>query len=431
MKVLKRRKNNRFTVITLGCEKNLVDSEELIGNLTSRGWHFVHSPQKADRVFVNTCAFIQEARQDSIETLSRVLELKQENPELKVYATGCLVKHPSQSWRYSLPGQVDGFWASLEDILRDLTSSPFAPLCREPLVPPWYAYIKISEGCSRPCSFCVIPQLRGTHRSKPLRVLQQEAEGLLRRGVQEVILVAQDSTLYGKDLQDASVRLPDVLRLMSGLGFRWIRLFYLYPDGVTEELLEAFGLPGVLPYFDLPFQHASPRILSAMRREGSIDSYEALVENIRNHFPSSYIRTSIIVGFPGETEEDFEAVLSFLKRWKFDGVSAFAYSAEEGTKAFSLPEPVPPKERENRLAELTRVQNEIGGENLSRWIGQRTEAVVEKIRGVAVGRTWFQAPDVDGTTILNTRSKPGEFITVNITDAVEYDLYGEEVNPPS
>lgn len=428
---MKRREHNRFTVITLGCEKNLVDSEVLIGNLTARGWHFVRSPQNADRVFVHTCAFIQEARQDSIETVSRVLELKRGNPELKVYVTGCLTRHPSQSWRYSFNGEVDGFYTTPAEILMDFTSSPSVLLCRKSLVPSWYAYLKLSEGCSRPCSFCVIPQLRGTHRSKPFEVLREEAEQLLRRGVQEVILIAQDTTLYGKDLPDASVRLSDVLRLMSGLGFRWIRLFYLHPAGVAEELLEAFHLPGVLPYFDLPFQHASPRILSAMRREGSIQNYEALVERIRNYFPRSYIRTSLIVGFPGETEEDFEEVLSFVKRWKFDGLSAFAYSAEEGTKAFSLPHPVPSEERENRLAELTRVQNEIGRERLCRWIGQSAEAVVERIRGVAVGRTWFQAPDVDGATILNTRSKPGDFISVNITDAVEYDLYAEEVNPPS
>lgn len=444
----------KFATVTLGCEKNLVDSEELVGVLAASGWRHTRRLNEANAILVNTCAFIAPAQQESLEAIEFITAVKDLNPDVEIYVFGCLAKKSVPRLQAQFDGALNGVFESHHEVLEHLTGrvpaalkprptetrekvtdwNAAVTLARKPLTPPWYAYLKISEGCSRRCSFCIIPRLRGTHHSKPMALIAQEAKFLVDRGVREINVIAQDSTLYGRDIPGGGAGLPDVLKLLSGLdGLDWIRVFYLYPHGVTSEILDAFHRPKVLPYFDVPVQHASQRVLDRMARDGSIEDYERIFRRIGDEFENPYLRTSMIVGFPGETQEDFEATLEFLRRWKFNGVSAFAYSREELSKSYPLPEQAPEEVKRERLGELTRVQAEIQFERNRSYIGRTVEAVVERparAGGEAEGRAWFQAPDVDGVLGIRLAAprRRGEHISVTVNDAVETDFVGVEAD---
>ncbi|MGH8104387.1 MAG: 30S ribosomal protein S12 methylthiotransferase RimO [bacterium] len=485
------RSTPKFVTVTLGCEKNLVDSEELIGVLEANGWKETRRLADARAILVNTCAFIEPARQESLAAIRRITAIKEERPEIEIIVFGCLAKKSVPMLKERFNGALDGVFESHHEVIAHLLDpdvgrgfsraalpgtvpvpseqwrgtgprptearhtktvdwNEFITLSRKPLTPPWYAYLKISEGCSRRCSFCIIPRLRGTHNSKPFDLIKEETELLVRRGVTEINVIAQDSTLYGRDLkgapahlpyapssagrEDHSIHLPDVLKYLSSLDeLQWIRVFYLYPHGVTDEILDAFHLPKVLPYFDVPVQHASQRMLDLMARDGSVEDYERILNRIHGEFENPYLRTSIIVGFPGETEEDFETALAFLRKWRFNGVSAFAYSREDLSKSYQLPDQLPEEVKQERLTELMRAQAELQFERNRLYVGTTADAVVEKAARNGYGaqaRAWFQAPDVDGIfeVQLSGPHKPGEHIRAAIHDVVETDFVGAEVD---
>ena len=437
-------------LLSLGCPKNLVDSEMMLGALTRAGFEMTMAPEDAQVLVVNTCAFIEAAKKESIDAILRAAEIKQRAAGRRLVVAGCLSQRYGEQLRELLP-EVDVFvgtgnFLDLPDLLRatqppELRPAPYpgaAHLLPAPDAPRitttsfFSTFLKISEGCNHKCSFCIIPKIRGPHESRPLAAIVDEAAALAGRGVREFNLIAQDLTAYGRDL-NPPVSLAKLLRELARVeGVKWIRLLYCYPNFVTDELLESIAeLPQVVNYIDMPLQHADDAILRAMRRERSGAALERLLDRVRRRIPEVAVRTSFIVGFPGETEAAFSRLVDFVRTQRFDRVGVFTYSREENTGAYELPDQVPARVMRARRARLMEVQAEISMAKNRELVGQELEVMVESHapgRARLRGRTATQAPDIDGMVFLRGEAEPGEFVRARIERAFSYDLHGQVVD---
>ncbi|MBF0609857.1 MAG: 30S ribosomal protein S12 methylthiotransferase RimO [Magnetococcales bacterium] len=438
-------------VISLGCPKNLVDTEYMLGHFVRHGYQVTPSPQDADVLVVNTCGFLAEAEQESREAILEMAAIKAAHPGKQLVVTGCLAQRQGAALAQEIPGidlltgveQYHQILPLLDERSGDKkgkkakTIINIAPAGESVQPPgqrllatlPHVAYLKIAEGCSNTCAFCVIPSIRGPYRSRPAEDIVSEAAELARRGVRELVVISQDTTLYGRDLQPRE-SLASLLRALDKTPkLSWIRLLYLYPTLVTDELLQTIAeSEKILPYLDIPLQHADSAVLTRMRRAERADSLKKLVERIRHHLPESVLRSTYIVGFPGESEEEFENLLQFVAESRFDHVGVFTYSDEAGTIAHGMADKVPPQVAEERRHRLMTLQQEISREKLQQWRGQVVPVLVDGVNpeGGLLGRTWGQAPEVDGVVKLPAmRIKAGEMIPVEITDSQDYDLTGK------
>lgn len=430
-------KKDKVNIITLGCSKNMVDSEVLSGQLLANDIQVVHENAKLDHniVVVNTCGFIDKAKEESINTILDQVSLKQKGKLDKVYVTGCLSQRYRDDLEKEIP-EVDAWFGTMELplILKELEADYKAELLGERMLatPKHYAYLKISEGCNRTCSFCAIPLMRGGHVSRPIEELVREAESLVKKGVKEIMLIAQELTYYGLDLYKKR-QLPELLHQLAAVpGIEWIRLHYAYPSKFPMEILDAIKAhPNICNYLDMPLQHASNNMLKAMKRQITREEMETLIAAIREQVPGICIRTTLITGFPGETREDVEELKDFLKRLRFDRVGIFTYSHEENTTAHDLEDNIPAEEKEARAQEIMEVQQEISLEKNQEKLGQIFKVIVDKKEaGRYLGRTEFDSVEVDNEVVINTSEKlvPGQFVQVKITKAYDYDLEGELIN---
>lgn len=425
---------DKVNIITLGCSKNMVDSEVLSGQLRANDIDVVHENRKLDHniVVVNTCGFIDKAKEESINTILDQVELKRRGKLDKVYVTGCLSERYKNNLEAEIP-EVDAFFGTMElpQILKQLEADYKAELVGERLLatPKHYAYMKISEGCNRTCSFCAIPLMRGQHVSKSIDDLVREAEGLVKMGVKEVMLIAQELTYYGLDLYKKRM-LADLLnRLADVKGLEWIRLHYAYPSKFPMDVLDVMRQrDNICNYLDMPLQHAANNMLKAMKRQLSREEMEELIPAIREKVPGICLRTTLIAGFPGETEADVEELKGFLQRHRFDRVGIFTYSHEEGTGAYDLSDDVPAEEKENRAREIMEVQQEISYELNQEKVGKVFKTRIDKKEaGRYLGRTEYDSVEVDNEVVIHSAKKlpVGEFVNVKITRAYDYDLEGE------
>ncbi|MFA6549524.1 MAG: MiaB/RimO family radical SAM methylthiotransferase, partial [Candidatus Margulisiibacteriota bacterium] len=395
--------------------KNLTDTEVLMGKLVASGYEITNDPAQADIIIVNTCAFLKSAREEALDTIREMAQWKKKGKCKKLYIAGCLPKWfqkvpPSPSGRGIQGEGIDGYLDSISLFDAD------AP--RLKTTPPWYAYVKIAEGCNNRCSYCLIPKIRGPLKLRPVPDIIKEVKLLARRGVKEIIYIAQDTTAHPK--------LPDLLRKTTKItGVRWIRLMYAHPEHVTDKLIEVMAHEKkVIKYLDLPIQHSSDKILKLMGRSAlSGQQLENLILKIRRRIPNIALRTSVIVGFPGEGEAEFAELVSFLKRVKFQKMGAFAYSREKGTPAGQMRGQVPEREKGKRLAKVMRVQARISRELNRKMIGKTLEILMESPN---FGRSYLDAPEIDGTVFVKSNQplKPGEIVNVRITQARTYDLVG-------
>jgi ribosomal protein S12 methylthiotransferase len=426
-------KKDKVNIITLGCSKNMVDSEVLSGQLQANDIEVVHENKKNDHniVVVNTCGFIEKAKEESINTILNQVELKKRGKLDKVYVTGCLSERYKNNLEAEIP-EVDAYFGTMELplILKQLEADYKAELVGERLLatPKHYAYMKISEGCNRTCSFCAIPLMRGQHVSKSMEDLVQEAEGLVKKGVKEVMLIAQELTYYGLDIYKKRM-LGDLLhRLADVKGLEWIRLHYAYPSKFPLEILDVMrDRENICNYLDMPLQHAANNMLMAMKRQITREEMEDLIIAIREKVPGICLRTTLIAGFPGETEDDVEELKGFLQRQRFDRVGIFTYSHEEGTSAHDLTDDVPAEEKERRAQEIMEVQQEISYELNQEKIGKTFKTIIDKKEaGRYLGRTEFDSVEVDNEVVIHSTKKLpiGEFVNVKITKAYDYDLEG-------
>jgi ribosomal protein S12 methylthiotransferase len=429
-------KKDKVNIITLGCSKNMVDSEVLSGQLVANDIDVVHESGKKDHniVIVNTCGFIDKAKAESINTILDQVELKRRGKLDKVYVTGCLSERYKNNLEEEIP-EVDAFFGTMElpKILKTLEADYKAELIGERLLstPSHYAYLKISEGCNRTCSFCAIPLMRGQHISKPIEQLVAEAEGLVRRGVKEVMLIAQELTYYGLDIYKKR-ELPKLMHALADVkGLEWIRLHYAYPSKFPMEILDAMReRDNICNYLDIPLQHASNNMLKAMKRQITREEMTDLIHGIREKVPGICIRTTLITGFPGETQEDVEEVKEFLQEHRFDRVGVFTYSHEENTSAYDFEDTLADEEKEARAQEIMEVQQEISLEKNQEKVGKTFKVIVDKKEaGRYLGRTEFDSVEVDNEVVINTNKRLpiGEFVNVKITKAYDYDLEGEVV----
>lgn len=429
-------KKDKVNIITLGCSKNMVDSEVLSGQLLANEIDVVHESGKKDHniVIVNTCGFIDKAKEESINTILDQVELKRRGKLDKVIVTGCLSERYKNNLEAEIP-EVDAFYGTMElpMILKQFEADYKTELVGERLLstPSHYAYLKISEGCNRTCAFCAIPLMRGQHVSKSMDDLVKEAEGLVKKGVKEIMLIAQELTYYGLDLYKKRM-LGDLMhRLADVKGLEWIRLHYAYPHKFPLDVLDVMReRPNICNYLDMPLQHASDNMLKAMRRQITRTETEELIAAVREKVPGLCLRTTLIAGFPGETLDDIEETKLFLQKQRFDRVGIFTYSHEEGTSGFDLVDDVPAEEKERRAQEIMGVQQEISYELNQEKIGKTFKTIVDKKEaGRYLGRTEFDSVEVDNEVIIQTdkRLKIGEFVDVKITKAFDYDLEGEVV----
>ena len=427
----------KIHTISLGCPKNRVDTEVMLGRIAF-SFEPVERPEDADVVVINTCGFIEPAVEESVHTIMETAATISEiTPKPFLVVTGCLVMRYQDELRADVP-EVDLFLpiaeqASLPEILSKALHRPLhAEAGRAVSTPPGYAYLKISEGCDNRCAFCTIPSLRGPLRSDPVDAVVDQARGLLDTGVSELVVIAQDVTAYGRDL-DMQRGLEDLLeRLLPLPGLEWLRLMYLYPAGLTDERLKFLASCGkpLLPYLDIPFQHAHPDILKSMGRPFVHDARE-IVARIRTHLPDAAIRTTMIVGYPGETDEHFEYLKQAVKDIRFTHMGVFTYCAEEGTPAAALDGQVEEAVKEARKAELMEIQAEISRDYLARFQDEPMQILVDELsdewEGLFVGRAWFQAPEVDGVTYVSgDQARPGAFVTARIDETKTYDMVGLE-----
>ncbi|HMZ46391.1 MAG TPA: 30S ribosomal protein S12 methylthiotransferase RimO [Chitinophagaceae bacterium] len=426
-------KQDKVNIITLGCSKNLVDSEVLSGQLLANEIDVVHENKKLDHniVVINTCGFIDKAKEESINTILDQLELKRRGKLDKVYVTGCL----SERYREDLAkeiAEVDAWFGTLELplILKQFNADYKTELLGERLLstPKHYAFMKISEGCNRTCSFCAIPLMRGNHISKPIEVLVKEAETLVQKGVKEVMLIAQELTYYGLDIYKKR-SLPKLLNALADVkGLEWIRLHYAYPSKFPLEIVEVMKeRENICNYLDMPLQHASDAMLKAMRRNITREEMNELIYKIRNIIPDICLRTTLISGFPGETEKDVEELKDFLKIHRFDRVGIFTYSHEENTGAYTLEDTIPQTEKEARAQEIMEVQQEISLEKNQAKVGKTFKVIIDKKEaGRYLGRTEFDSVEVDNEVVIQSDKKLtiGSFVNVKITKAYDYDIEG-------
>ncbi len=423
----------KINIITLGCSKNLVDSEHLAGILKANGHEilFDSTKKKFDVAIINTCGFIGDAKEESIDVILEYIEEKKKGNIKKILVFGCLVERYKETLEEEFV-EVDSFFGvnNYLDIATYLNAEIEKDffLQRQPSTPKHFAYLKISEGCDRFCSFCAIPYIRGRHISIPIEELVAEAQCLAKRGVKEIIIIAQDTCNYGKDLY-GKVRLVDLLKEIAKIEqIEWIRLQYSYPNDFNDELIEFLATePKMCKYIDMPLQHINNRLLSSMNRKITGEEIRTLINKIREKIPQVCLRTTLIVGYPSESEEEFDELREFVEQTKFDRMGAFTYSAEENTAAFKLEDNISQEEKEERLDALTFLQEGVSLGLNQKKIGKTFKVLIDRKEGeYYVGRTEFDSPEVDNEVLISIeeKAKIGDFFQVKITDAVEFDLYG-------
>ena len=436
----------KLGVVSLGCDKATVDSERLVGELVGHGAEVTPDVDRADVVLINTCGFIDAAKRESIEAILGATKLKADGAVKAVVAVGCLVQRYRDDLRQEIP-EVD-LWLGFSDLHRlvpELASKGLLedPLARHPGVrhylgaAPHVRYLKISEGCDHTCAFCAIPLMRGRHRSEPLARLVREAQLLEAQGAKEINLVAQDLAHYGRDLGRGGPRLPDLLEaLLRETSVPWFRLLYVYSAGLTPRLLQLMASERrVVPYIDIPIQHASDRMLERMRRPERQATIREKVALLRDAVPEIAVRSTAIVGFPGETDDDFRRLCDFAEEIGFERLGVFTYSEQDGTRAAQYPDDVPDEVKRARQEELTEIQRAISGERLARYVGKTTEVLVDRLAdpdadgATHVGRVMWQADDVDGVTYVARGgwAQPGEFVTVTLVNSEDYDFHAAAV----
>lgn len=445
-------------MVSLGCPKNLVDSEVMMGLLGRQGYELTNDSRAADVLIVNTCGFIDSARQESVETILEMAELKKTGNLKRLIVAGCLVERYRDELQNEIPEidacigvnqlkEIESVVGSngnrILPVYSEGTAAPELYLYDETTprlraTAPYTAYVKIAEGCDHTCAFCIIPKLRGVFRSRSPESILREVEMLSAQGVKEFVLISQDTTNYGTDLglEDGLAQLVDSIANVRGV--EWVRFLYCYPTAITDRLLEVMASrQNVCSYFDIPLQHASRRILARMRRGGNRESYERMIDRIRGRVPGVAVRTTFIVGFPGEREEDFEELLGFVQAAEFDRVGVFTYSDEENSPAFELDEKVEPSTAKKREARLMKAQARISHRKNRAAVGTRIRVLLEgkskESDLLLEGRTESQAPDIDGSVLINDvpegiEVRPGDFVTVEITEAHEHDLIGRVVS---
>ncbi len=437
----------KLGLISLGCSKNLVDSENILGVLINkRGFELVEDLTAADIIVVNTCAFIGDAKEESIQTILEVVDYKAEGNLKKIIVAGCLSERYGEELIKEIPeidavmgtGDIDKINEIVDSILEDkkevkVGSQDFLPDSNTERVITTYphtAYLKISEGCDKRCTYCIIPSLRGDLRSRSIEDIVEEAEKLAKSGVKELNLLAQESTEYGLDNYGEKALAKLLKELVKVEGIEWIRTYYMYPNSITDELIEVMkNEPKICKYFDVPIQHISDEILQKMARAKSGDYIRSILGRIRGAIPDAVIRTTVIVGFPGETEEQFEELKDFIEEFKFDYVGVFKYSREEDTVAYNLPNQVPEEIKEKRWAELTNLQGEIAERKNEQFIGKEIEVLIDGISSeseyMLEGRTRGQALEIDGKVLTNDgTAKAGDIVKVRIEQNFQYDFIG-------
>jgi ribosomal protein S12 methylthiotransferase len=444
-------------MVSLGCPKNLVDSEVMMGLLARQGYELTTDSAAADVLVVNTCGFIDSARQESVDTILEMAQLKQTGKLQRLIVAGCLVERYREELQREIPdidacigvNQLNEIETLVEPnghrvlpVYSDGASAPELYLYDETTprlraTAPYTSYVKIAEGCDHTCAFCIIPKLRGVFRSRSPESILREVEMLAAQGVKEFVLISQDTTTYGSDLalKDGLAKLVDSIAALPGV--EWVRFLYCYPTAITDELLDVMSRrPNVCKYFDIPLQHASRRVLQRMRRGGNRETYERLIERIRERVPNVAVRTTFIVGFPGEREDDFEELLDFARSVEFDRVGVFTYSDEENSAAFELDEKVDHASAKRRERRLMKEQARISRRKNRRLVGSRVRVLLEGTSResdlLLEGRMESQAPEIDGSVLINDvpdgiEPLPGDFVTVEITQAHEYDLIGRVV----
>lgn len=437
----------KIMFISLGCDKNLVDTEMMLGMLAEKGYQFTDDEQKAEIVVVNTCCFIGDAKEESINTLIEIGRLKETANVKMLIAAGCLAQRYRKEIREQIPEvdviigtmAIDKIVEAVEEyqtkqyttFMEDIDRTPVSGKKRVVTTGGHYAYMKIAEGCDKRCSYCIIPKVRGSYRSIPMETLLKEANTLVEQGVKELILVAQETTLYGTDLYGKK-SLPELLRKLSEIrGVYWIRILYCYPEEITEELIDTIAeLPKVCHYLDIPIQHASDKILKRMGRRTNQQQLKDKIAMIRSKIPDMCLRTTLITGFPGESQEDHEQSMAFVDEMEFDRLGVFTYSAEEDTPAAGFPDQIEEEVKKDRQADIMELQQEIAFEKAEGMTGQDVLVMIEgKVadENAYVGRTYKDAPNVDGLVFVNTDRElmTGDFVPVHITGSYEYDLIGE------
>lgn len=434
----KARKKDKVNVVTLGCSKNLVDSEVLLTQLKGNQIEATHESETDDAniVVINTCGFIGEAKQESIDTILRYADAKEEGSIDKLYVTGCLSQRYKDDLEKEIPA-VDAFFGTMElpGLLKRFNADYKHELLGERInvAAPHYAHLKISEGCDRPCSFCAIPLMRGKHVSVKMEDLVKQAEHLAKNGVKELLLIAQDSTYYGLDIYGER-KLAELMRKLSDVkGIEWIRLHYAFPAGFPQDVLEVMAEKDTIcKYLDIPLQHGSTAMLKAMRRGITREKTEQLLKDIRNTVPNIAIRTTLIVGFPGETKKDFEEMLKFVEESKFERLGVFAYSHEEDTHAYNFEDDVPEEVKQERLNTVMELQEQISFELNQQKIGKVFKVLIDRVEGGQfVGRTEFDSPEVDNEVLIDAKKhylRVGDFAQIKITAASEFDLTGEPIS---
>ncbi|CAM3313277.1 30S ribosomal protein S12 methylthiotransferase RimO [Zobellia roscoffensis] len=428
----KTQKQNKINVVTLGCSKNVYDSEVLMGQLCANDKEVVHE-EEGNVVVINTCGFIANAKEESVNTILEYVQKKEAGQVDKVFVTGCLSERYKPDLQKEIPNVDEYFGTSeLPNLLKALGADYKHELIGERLTttPKNYAYLKIAEGCDRPCSFCAIPIMRGKHRSTPIEDLVTEAEKLAAKGVKELILIAQDLTYYGLDLYKKR-NLAELLQaLVKVEGIEWIRLHYAFPTGFPLDVLDVMKEePKVCNYLDIPLQHISDAILKSMRRGTTQAKTTKLLKEFRAAVPEMTIRTTLIVGYPGETEEDFQTLKNWVADMRFERLGCFTYSHEENTHAYTLEDNVPEDVKQERANEIMELQSQISWELNQQKIGQTFRCIIDRKEGnYFVGRTEFDSPDVDNEVLIDAAKfylKQGEFVNIKITEAADFDLYGE------
>lgn len=446
----------KIGVVSLGCPKNLVDSETMLGLIHEENYEITNDPSEAEIIIVNTCGFIESAKEESINTILQMAEYKKSGSCKYIIVTGCLSQRYAEELFNELPeadaiAGVEVYDEIGSIIKRVMNGERFIMLERSKpdviytsketflprilTTPSYTAYLKIAEGCDNCCSYCAIPKIRGPYRSKPMEQVLKEAKALAANGVKELIVVAQDTTRYGEDLPGGKLLLADLLKELNKIeSLKWIRVMYCYPNNFTDELIETFAsLDKVCKYVDLPLQHASNRLLASMNRYDTREEVETLLAKLRKRIPGIVIRTTFIVGFPGETDADFEELKEFVEQQRFENAGVFAYSQEEGTVAGAMPNQIPDEIKQERYHELMALQAQISEEIHKDTEGQTLEVLVEGIEedgsGLHYGRSYREAPDIDGLVFIENPGdiKPGCFIKVNILQGFTYESVGERI----
>lgn len=439
----------KILFISLGCDKNLVDTEVMLGMLASRGYEMTNDEQEADIIVINTCCFIHDAKEESIQNILEMAEYKKNGSAKALIVTGCMAERYRQEILDEIPevdevlgttaydrilDAVDAALAGQHEVMTaDLDALPLPETKRLVTTGGHFAYLKIAEGCDKHCTYCIIPKIRGNFRSVPMERLLKEAQDLAEQGVKELILVAQETTLYGKDLYGEK-SLPKLLRELCKIsGIRWIRILYCYPEEITDELIQVMKEePKICHYLDLPIQHGSDAVLKRMGRRTTQAELRSIIRRLREEIPDIALRTTLIAGFPGETEADHQEVLQFVKDMRFDRLGVFTYSEEEGTPAAQMPDQIDEAVKETRRDALMMAQQAIAFDKSEEMVGKTVDVLIEgrlPEEDVYIGRTYRDAPDVDGYVFVHAEEDmiSGDIVKVKITDAQDYDLVGDVI----